>query len=74
MNLPQHRERRMFPLTMHLLNTDGTQLGVVQALIVDGNCWAEDRGLKTHHGHVGFLLSQIVLYSLNKVGCPCSRV
>lgn len=26
----------------------------LKTLVIDGNCRVEDRGLKTHHGHVSF--------------------
>nr|XP_016459672.1 PREDICTED: uncharacterized protein LOC107783213 isoform X3 [Nicotiana tabacum] len=29
----------------------------VKTLLIDGNCRVEDRGLKTHHGHMVYVLS-----------------
>ncbi|PIA31185.1 hypothetical protein AQUCO_05200051v1 [Aquilegia coerulea] len=29
----------------------------IKTLLIDGNCRVEDRGLKTHHGHMVYVLS-----------------
>ena len=33
----------------------------IKTMLIDGNCRVEDRGLKTHHGHVSLIFTLILL-------------
>ncbi|XP_019156047.1 PREDICTED: protein ENHANCED DISEASE RESISTANCE 2-like isoform X2 [Ipomoea nil] len=54
--------RRYFVLESRLLayykrKPESNNVVPVKTLVIDGNCRVEDRGLKTHHGHMVYVLS-----------------